>query len=235
MRGAPGTKITLNNSYNRTMDNEGRRETGYSENLAIPLQIQRLRYVERNALRDNVPRLALKTPFRNGTLRDIAMGAVQTCSVMGMIILGASVLGNVTSTLGIPEAVAAMCEGGMVADVIAAVDYVIPTVEVIDSRYENFKFDLISVVADNASSTRFITGGQMANVADLDLRTLGVVMEKNGEVVELGAGAAVLGHPASSAATPSDHTQSADRSAFETWLMYFDFVDRSHGYQNAHR
>ena len=42
------TKITLNNSYNRTMDNEGRRETGYSENLAIPLQIQRLRYVERN-------------------------------------------------------------------------------------------------------------------------------------------------------------------------------------------
>jgi hypothetical protein len=43
-----GTKITLNNSYNRTMDNEGRRESGYSENLAIPLQIQRLRYVERN-------------------------------------------------------------------------------------------------------------------------------------------------------------------------------------------
>ncbi|HSF63634.1 MAG TPA: TRAP transporter large permease subunit [Paracoccaceae bacterium] len=45
------------------------------------------------------------------TLRDIAMGAVQTCSVMGMIILGASVLGNVTSTLGIPEAVA-----GVVSD-----------------------------------------------------------------------------------------------------------------------
>lgn len=39
-------------------------------------------------------------------LHDIAMGAVQTCSVMGMIILGASVLGNITSTLGIPEAVA---------------------------------------------------------------------------------------------------------------------------------
>lgn len=39
-------------------------------------------------------------------LRDVAMGTVQTCSVMGIIILGASVLGNVTSTLGIPEAVA---------------------------------------------------------------------------------------------------------------------------------
>lgn len=40
------------------------------------------------------------------TLRDILLGAVQTCSVMGIIILGASVLGNITSTLGIPAAVA---------------------------------------------------------------------------------------------------------------------------------
>nr|AAZ08072.1 SalI [Pseudomonas furukawaii] len=81
-----------------------------------------------------------------------------------------------------------------IGDVITAIDYVIPTVEVIDSRYENFKFDLISVVADNASSTRYITGSRMANLEEVDLRTLGVVMEKNGEVVELGAGAAVLGH-----------------------------------------
>jgi hypothetical protein len=41
------TKVSLNNTYNRTMDNEGRFETGYSENLALPLEIQRLRYVER--------------------------------------------------------------------------------------------------------------------------------------------------------------------------------------------
>jgi outer membrane receptor protein involved in Fe transport len=42
------SKISLNNTYNRTMDNEGRFETGTSENLALPLQVQRLRYVERN-------------------------------------------------------------------------------------------------------------------------------------------------------------------------------------------
>ena len=40
----------------------------------------------------------------------------------------------------------------------------------------------------------------MASLEEVDLRTLGVVMEKNGEVVELGAGAAVLGHPLSSVA-----------------------------------
>lgn len=39
-------------------------------------------------------------------IRDVLLGAVQTCSVMGIIILGASVLGNITSTLGIPAAVA---------------------------------------------------------------------------------------------------------------------------------
>lgn len=42
------SKISLNNTYNRTMDNEGRFENGVSENLALPLQIQRLRYIERS-------------------------------------------------------------------------------------------------------------------------------------------------------------------------------------------
>ena len=42
------TKLTLNSTYNRTMDNEGRRESGWSENLSLPLEIRRLRYVERS-------------------------------------------------------------------------------------------------------------------------------------------------------------------------------------------
>lgn len=90
--------------------------------------------------------------------------------------------------------------GCHIGDVLAATDFIIPAVEVIDSRYENFRFDIKSVVADNSSSTRFITGGQMALPQDVDMRTLGVVLEKNGQVVELGAGAAVLGHPAASVA-----------------------------------
>jgi len=87
-----------------------------------------------------------------------------------------------------------------IGDVLRATDFIMPAVEVIDSRYKDFKFDLKSVIADNSSSTRFITGGCMADPADIDLKTIGVVMEINGEVVELGAGAAVLGHPAASVA-----------------------------------
>lgn len=90
--------------------------------------------------------------------------------------------------------------GCHIGDVLSATEFVIPAVEVIDSRYKDFKFDLKSVIADNSSSSRFITGGNMKKPQDLDLKTLGVVMEVNGKIVETGAGAAVLGHPAASVA-----------------------------------
>ncbi|MDO9597586.1 MAG: 2-oxo-3-hexenedioate decarboxylase [Azoarcus sp.] len=90
--------------------------------------------------------------------------------------------------------------GCHIGAVLAATDFVIPAIEIIDSRYRDFKFDLKSVVADNCSSSRFVVGGKMGNVAELDLRTIGIVLEKNGEPVAFGAGAAVLGHPAAAIA-----------------------------------
>ncbi|NUA26972.1 2-oxo-3-hexenedioate decarboxylase [Cupriavidus basilensis] len=90
--------------------------------------------------------------------------------------------------------------GCHIGDVLAATDFVLPAVEVIDSRYENFRFDLKSVIADNTSSARFVVGGTHRRAEGIDLKNLGVVLEKNGEVVATAAGAAVLGHPASSVA-----------------------------------
>ena len=90
--------------------------------------------------------------------------------------------------------------GCHIGEVLSAIDFVVPAVEIIDSRYKDFKFDLKSVIADNSSSSRFVTGGRMRPVEELDLKTLGVVVEINGEVVDLGAGAAILGHPAASVA-----------------------------------
>lgn len=90
--------------------------------------------------------------------------------------------------------------GCHIGDVLAATDFIMPAVEIIDSRYKDFKFDLKSVIADNSSSSRYVTGGRMRDIKDLDLKTLGVVMEINGEIVQLGAGAAVLGHPATAIA-----------------------------------
>jgi 2-oxo-3-hexenedioate decarboxylase len=95
--------------------------------------------------------------------------------------------------------------GCHIGSVLAATDFVMPGIEVIDSRYRDFKFDLKSVVADNTSAARFVVGGQPMNVSDCDLRTVGVVMEKNGVPVAFGAGAAVLGHPAAAIAALANH------------------------------
>jgi 2-oxo-3-hexenedioate decarboxylase len=95
--------------------------------------------------------------------------------------------------------------GCHIGTVLAAIDFVMPGIEVIDSRYRDFKFDLKSVIADNTSATRFVVGGRAIPVADVDLRTVGIVLEKNGAPVAFGAGAAVLGHPALAIAMLANH------------------------------
>ena len=90
--------------------------------------------------------------------------------------------------------------GCHVGAVLAATDFVLPGIEVIDSRYRDFKFDLKSVIADNTSAARFVVGGACVAADAADLRTTGIVLEKNGEVVAVGAGASVLGHPAAAIA-----------------------------------
>jgi 2-oxo-3-hexenedioate decarboxylase len=95
--------------------------------------------------------------------------------------------------------------GCHIGAVLAATDFVMPGIEVIDSRYRDFKFDLKSVVADNTSAVRFVVGGQPMAVGGVDLRTVGIVLEKNGLPVAFGAGAAVLGHPAAAIAMLANH------------------------------
>ncbi|MDI9349860.1 MAG: 2-oxo-3-hexenedioate decarboxylase [Candidatus Symbiobacter sp.] len=95
--------------------------------------------------------------------------------------------------------------GCHIGAVLAATDFVMPGFEVIDSRYRDFKFDLKSVIADNTSAARFVVGGVATPLQAVDLRTVGVVMAKNGENVALAAGAAVLGHPAAAVAMLANH------------------------------
>ena len=82
----------------------------------------------------------------------------------------------------------------------AAIGCALVAMEIIDSRYKDFRFTLPDVVADNTSAARYVTSTYVVPVAGLDLRTLGVVFEKNGEVVTTAAGAAILGDPAAALA-----------------------------------
>lgn len=83
-----------------------------------------------------------------------------------------------------------------IEEIYAATDFIQPAIEIIDSRFEKFKFDLASVVADNGSSARFVMGGRPRRPEELDLSTIGIVLEINGAPVALASSGAVLGHPA---------------------------------------
>lgn len=83
--------------------------------------------------------------------------------------------------------------GCHVGAVLAAIDYVIPAVEIIDSRYRDFKFTLPDVVADNSSSSAFFVGPWASR--ETDVSNLGLMLEVNGRAVQVGSTAAILGHP----------------------------------------
>jgi 2-oxo-3-hexenedioate decarboxylase len=79
------------------------------------------------------------------------------------------------------------------AAALAAVEAVAPALEIIDSRYENFKFSLTDVVADNSSSSAFVVGAWASPA--IDLANLGLLLELDGVPKQIGSTAAILGHP----------------------------------------
>lgn len=85
-------------------------------------------------------------------------------------------------------------------DVLAATEAVCPALEILDSRYPDYKFTLPDVVADNTSAGRFLLGATLTSPAGLDLRLVGCVFECNGALAGTASGAASLGHPAAAVA-----------------------------------
>jgi 2-keto-4-pentenoate hydratase len=81
------------------------------------------------------------------------------------------------------------------ADVIAATDYVLPALEVIDSRVVDWRIKVQDTIADNASAARVVLGGRPQSLRGLDLAHVPVVFRKTGTIVGTAAGAAVLGNP----------------------------------------
>ncbi|MEU4245091.1 fumarylacetoacetate hydrolase family protein [Actinoplanes sp. NPDC026619] len=82
-----------------------------------------------------------------------------------------------------------------VADVLRATDFLLPAIEVVDSRIAGWDISIVDTVADNASSGRYVLGTTPRRVSEVDLRLCGAVLESAGEPVSVGAGAACLGNP----------------------------------------
>ncbi|MBP6018609.1 MAG: 2-keto-4-pentenoate hydratase [Burkholderiaceae bacterium] len=120
-----------------------------------------------------------------GDTEEIPLGSVVQPKVEAEIAL---VLGR---DLNLPDAT--------FADVINAVAYALPAIEVAGSRIANWDISLFDMVADNAAAGVFVLGGTPVKLHGLDLRQCGMVMEKQGEQCAVGAGAACMGHPLNAA------------------------------------
>ncbi|MFN3217884.1 MAG: 2-keto-4-pentenoate hydratase [Acidimicrobiales bacterium] len=81
------------------------------------------------------------------------------------------------------------------ADIMRATAFVLPSIEVVDSRIRDWDIRIVDTVADNASCGLYVLGGRPVPLDRVDLRTIPMSMTINGEVVSTGAGAACLGHP----------------------------------------
>ena len=81
-----------------------------------------------------------------------------------------------------------------IEEAMAAVDGIAPAIEIIDSRYADFRFSLTDVVADNSSSSAFVTG-EWVDPAGLGSEEIPIELLVDGTVVESGTSTAILGNP----------------------------------------
>ena len=82
-----------------------------------------------------------------------------------------------------------------VYDVMRAVEFVIPAMEIIDYRTETPR-QIVDTIADNAAAAAMVVGGRPIRPFDMDIRWIGATLSKNGVIEESGVSAAVMGHPA---------------------------------------
>ena len=85
--------------------------------------------------------------------------------------------------------------GVTVADVLRATEFVLPSLEIVDSRVAEWRIRLPDTIADNASSGAVVLGGSPTRLTDVDVRLVGATLRSNGELRETGASGAVLGNP----------------------------------------
>lgn len=109
--------------------------------------------------------------------------------------------------------------GGEVTAVeaLAAVEAIAPALEIIDSRYENFKFSLPDVIADNASSSSFVVGPWQD--PHQDFSNLGLVLSIDGLPRQIGSTAAILGHPLRSLVAAARLSAAAGEPLQAGWVV----------------
>ena len=92
--------------------------------------------------------------------------------------------------------------GCTIFDVLDATDYVVPALEILDTRIERVDAatkatrKIVDTIADNAANAGIVVGGRPFRPLDADMRWIGALCYRNGVLEETGLAAGVLNHPA---------------------------------------
>ncbi|MDQ4502121.1 2-oxo-hept-4-ene-1,7-dioate hydratase [Sinomonas sp. ASV322] len=89
-------------------------------------------------------------------------------------------------------------------DVLDATDYVVPALEILDSRIEMQGRTIVDTISDNAAMGAMVVGGRPVRPHDVDLRWVSALLYQNQEIIETGVAAGVLNHPAKGVAWLAD-------------------------------
>jgi 2-oxo-hept-3-ene-1,7-dioate hydratase len=87
-------------------------------------------------------------------------------------------------------------------DVLNATDYVTPALEILETRMHRVDPEtgktrkVMDTISDNAANAALVLGGRPFRPMDADMRWIGALLFRNGEVEETGLAAGVLNHPA---------------------------------------
>ncbi|WP_184729281.1 2-keto-4-pentenoate hydratase [Saccharopolyspora phatthalungensis] len=109
--------------------------------------------------------------------------------------------------------------GATAATALAAVSHVCAGIEIIDSRYCDYKFTLPDVVADNGSSAFFSLGPVSKPPSELDLSLEAALVEVDGKIVDTATGAAVQGHPAEALALAANALAARGLAIEPGWVV----------------
>lgn len=82
-----------------------------------------------------------------------------------------------------------------ILDVIEAIDFVLPSIELVDSRIENWNIKITDTIADNASASHYILGHTPKTLDEIDVISCSMKLYKNEELVSSGLGSDCLGSP----------------------------------------
>lgn len=82
-----------------------------------------------------------------------------------------------------------------IIDIINAIDYVLPSIEIVGSRIENWNIRITDTVADNASASHYVLGHTPKMLDDIDIVNCKMNMTINGALKSSGTGKDCMGSP----------------------------------------